>query len=194
MAVPRAAQRNHHSARLASLVMASLRAGALISANAGHLDEVEVVQQADPGNPEEDVQPAQSGRDPEPLEQLDGEHQRTISLADIDGRNIALGRDHRTRLPLPWHAAMAPQFIYHPQTRPLLPARPHRLENISLSFYPGAKIGVIGPNGAGKSTLLRIMAGLDDGFTGEARLTPGFTVGYLPRSRSSIRARTSSAT
>ena len=53
------------------------------------------------------------------------------------------------------------------------------LEDISLSFYPGAKIGVIGPNGAGKSSLLRIMAGLDDGFTGEARLTPGFTVGYL---------------
>src|SRR4051812_994360 len=55
------------------------------------------------------------------------------------------------------------------------------LENISLSFYPGAKIGVIGPNGAGKSSLLRIMAGLDDGFTGEARLTPGFTVGFLPQ-------------
>ena len=53
------------------------------------------------------------------------------------------------------------------------------LEDISLSFYPGAKIGVIGSNGAGKSSLLRIMAGLDDGFTGEARLTPGFTVGYL---------------
>ena len=53
------------------------------------------------------------------------------------------------------------------------------LEDISISFYPGAKIGVIGPNGAGKSSLLRIMAGLDDGFIGEARLTPGFTVGYL---------------
>src|SRR4029079_5490096 len=53
------------------------------------------------------------------------------------------------------------------------------LEDISLSFYPGAKIGVIGPNGAGKSSLLRIMAGLDDGFTGDARLTPGFSVGYL---------------
>jgi ATP-binding cassette ChvD family protein len=53
------------------------------------------------------------------------------------------------------------------------------LADISLSFYPGAKIGVIGPNGAGKSSLLRIMAGLDDGFSGEARLTPGFTVGYL---------------
>src|SRR4249920_449512 len=53
------------------------------------------------------------------------------------------------------------------------------LENISISFYPGAKIGVIGSNGAGKSSLLRIMAGLDDGFMGEARLTPGFSVGYL---------------
>jgi energy-dependent translational throttle protein EttA len=53
------------------------------------------------------------------------------------------------------------------------------LEDISLSFYPGAKIGVIGPNGAGKTSLLKIMAGLDDGFVGDARLTPGFTVGYL---------------
>ncbi len=50
------------------------------------------------------------------------------------------------------------------------------LEDISLSFYPGAKIGVIGPNGAGKSSLLKIMAGLDDRFTGEARLTPGAEV------------------
>ena len=53
------------------------------------------------------------------------------------------------------------------------------LKGINLSFYPGAKIGVIGANGSGKTSLLRIMAGLDDGYTGEARLTPGFTVGYL---------------
>ena len=53
------------------------------------------------------------------------------------------------------------------------------LEDISISFFPGAKIGVIGSNGAGKSSLLRIMAGLDDGFTGEARLTPGYSVGFL---------------
>ena len=53
------------------------------------------------------------------------------------------------------------------------------LRGINLSFYPGAKIGVIGSNGSGKSSLLQIMAGQDDGFTGEARLTPGFTVGYL---------------
>ena len=55
------------------------------------------------------------------------------------------------------------------------------LEDISLSFLPGAKIGVIGANGSGKSSLLRIMAGQDDGYTGEARLTPGFSVGYLPQ-------------
>jgi len=55
------------------------------------------------------------------------------------------------------------------------------LNDIWLSFYPGAKIGVLGRNGAGKSTLLRIMAGLDKEFDGEARLTDGFTCGYLPQ-------------
>ena len=75
---------------------------------------------------------------------------------------------------------MAPEFIFttYRLARHYPPDRTV-LENISLSFYPGAKIGVIGANGAGKSSLLRIMAGLDDGFSGEARLTPGFTVGYL---------------
>ena len=53
------------------------------------------------------------------------------------------------------------------------------LSDISLSFFHGAKIGVIGPNGSGKSSLLRIMAGIDDGFDGEARLSEGFTVGLL---------------
>ena len=53
------------------------------------------------------------------------------------------------------------------------------LADISLSFYPGAKIGVLGANGSGKSSLLKIMAGLDDGYSGEARLTPGFSVGLL---------------
>ncbi len=77
---------------------------------------------------------------------------------------------------------MAHEFIYtcYRLSRHYPPDRTV-LENISLSFYPGAKIGVIGPNGSGKSSLLRIMAGLDDGYTGEARLTPGFTVGYLPQ-------------
>ncbi|MEE9416370.1 MAG: energy-dependent translational throttle protein EttA [Acidimicrobiales bacterium] len=53
------------------------------------------------------------------------------------------------------------------------------LDNINLSFFPGAKIGVIGPNGAGKSSILRIMAGVDTDFIGEAKLTDGFTVGML---------------
>jgi ATPase subunit of ABC transporter with duplicated ATPase domains len=75
---------------------------------------------------------------------------------------------------------MAAQFIYtcYKLARHYPPDRTV-LENISLSFYPGAKIGVIGANGSGKSSLLKIMAGVDDGYTGEARLTPGFTVGYL---------------
>jgi ATP-binding cassette ChvD family protein len=75
---------------------------------------------------------------------------------------------------------MSAQFIFtmykvgrfHPPDRQVL-------DDITLSFYPGAKIGVLGANGSGKSSLLRIMAGVDDGFTGEARLTHGFTVGLL---------------
>jgi ATP-binding cassette ChvD family protein len=77
-------------------------------------------------------------------------------------------------------AVMAHEFIYtcYKLARHYPPDRTV-LENISLSFYPGAKIGVLGSNGAGKSSLLKIMAGLDDGYSGEARLTPGFSVGYL---------------
>ncbi len=53
------------------------------------------------------------------------------------------------------------------------------LDDVSMSFYPGAKIGVVGPNGAGKSTILKIMAGIDTPSNGEARLSPGYTVGIL---------------
>ncbi len=75
---------------------------------------------------------------------------------------------------------MAPQFIYTMRDlRRFYPPDREVLKGINLSFYPGAKIGVIGSNGSGKSSLLRIMAGEDDGFSGEARLTPGFTVGFL---------------
>jgi ATP-binding cassette ChvD family protein len=75
---------------------------------------------------------------------------------------------------------MSTQYIFtmHKVDRFYPPDR-EVLKNISLSFYPGAKIGVIGSNGSGKSSLLRIMAGLDDGYSGEARLSPGFTVGLL---------------
>ncbi len=55
------------------------------------------------------------------------------------------------------------------------------LENVHLSFYPDAKIGILGPNGAGKSTLIKIMAGTDKEFTGEAWAAEGATVGYLPQ-------------
>jgi sulfate-transporting ATPase len=77
---------------------------------------------------------------------------------------------------------MAHEFIYQAyKLARHYPPDKTVLENISLSFYPGAKIGVLGSNGAGKSSLLKIMAGLDDGYSGEARLTAGFTVGYLPQ-------------
>src|SRR5690606_27491633 len=53
------------------------------------------------------------------------------------------------------------------------------LDDVTMSFYPGAKIGMVGPNGAGKSTILKIMAGLDQPSNGEAKLTPGYSVGIL---------------
>lgn len=75
---------------------------------------------------------------------------------------------------------MSAQFIFTMRDlRRFYPPDREVLKGINLSFYPTAKIGVIGSNGSGKSSLLRIMAGLDDAYTGEARLTPGFTVGYL---------------
>ncbi|MCB0969868.1 MAG: ATP-binding cassette domain-containing protein, partial [Ilumatobacter sp.] len=75
---------------------------------------------------------------------------------------------------------MGAQFIFtmH-RVGKFVPPDREVLKDISLSFYPGAKIGVIGANGSGKSSLLRIMAGIDEDHTGEARLTPGFTVGLL---------------
>src|SRR5438045_9619672 len=77
---------------------------------------------------------------------------------------------------------MAHEFIYtmqrvsrvHPPDRQVL-------TDISLAFFPGAKIGVLGANGAGKSSLLRIMAGVDDDFLGEARPADGIRIGYLPQ-------------
>lgn len=63
----------------------------------------------------------------------------------------------------------------------IVPPKRQILKDISLSFFPGAKIGVLGLNGAGKSTLLRIMAGIDNDIDGEARPQPGLKVGYLPQ-------------
>src|SRR6185436_1163252 len=75
---------------------------------------------------------------------------------------------------------MSSQYIFtmHRLTRRFPPDKTV-LENVSLSFFPGAKIGVLGYNGAGKSTVLRIMAGVDQEYLGEARLAPGASVGLL---------------
>ena len=74
------------------------------------------------------------------------------------------------------------QFVYtmH-RVGKVVPPKRHILKNISLSFFPGAKIGVLGLNGAGKSTLLRIMAGIDKDIEGEARPQPDIKIGYLPQ-------------
>jgi energy-dependent translational throttle protein EttA len=75
---------------------------------------------------------------------------------------------------------MARQFIYHMQgLSKTYPGNRKVLDNVNLSFYPDAKIGVLGVNGAGKSTLLRIMAGLDTEYNGEAWVADGARVGYL---------------
>ena len=77
---------------------------------------------------------------------------------------------------------MSGQFIYTMQgVSKIVPPKREILHDISLSFFPGAKIGVLGLNGAGKSTLLRIMAGIDSEIEGEARPAPGINIGYLPQ-------------
>ncbi len=76
---------------------------------------------------------------------------------------------------------MARQFIYHMSGLSKSYGNKKVLQDIHLSFYPDAKIGILGPNGAGKSTVLRIMAGLDSEYTGEAWLAEGATCGYLPQ-------------
>src|SRR5499426_2981895 len=77
---------------------------------------------------------------------------------------------------------MARQFVYHMQgLTKTYPGNRKVLENINLSFYPDAKIGVLGVNGSGKSTLLRIMAGIDTEFNGEAWVAEGARVGFLPQ-------------
>ena len=72
-----------------------------------------------------------------------------------------------------------PEFIYTMKKARKAVGDKVILDDVTMSFYPGAKIGVVGPNGAGKSTILKIMAGLDTPSNGEAFLTPGFTVGIL---------------
>ena len=92
---------------------------------------------------------------------------------------------HVQRTSAPGHVTgtvdgMPAQFIFTMRDlRRVHPPDKEVLRGIYISMFPGAKIGVLGANGSGKSSLLRIMAGEDDGYTGEARLTPGFSVGFL---------------
>ena len=72
-----------------------------------------------------------------------------------------------------------PEFIYQMHQARKAHGDKVILDDVTLSFYPGAKIGVVGPNGMGKSTLLKIMAGLEEVTNGEAQLTPGYSVGIL---------------
>src|SRR6476660_8903438 len=76
---------------------------------------------------------------------------------------------------------MSEQYIFTIERLTKAYGKREVLKNIWLAFYPGAKIGVIGSNGAGKSSLLRVMALEDKDFLGTARLTPGFTIGYVPQ-------------
>ena len=74
------------------------------------------------------------------------------------------------------------KFIYHMyRVQRIVPPKREILKNISLSFFPGAKIGVVGPNGSGKSSLLRIMAGVDQEYLGEAWAAKGTRIAYLPQ-------------
>ena len=87
------------------------------------------------------------------------------------------------------------QYIYttNSLSKVVSPKR-YILRDISLSFFPGAKIGVLGLNGSGKSTLLRIMADVEKEFDGEARPQPGINIGFLPRNRTSTPIRTCAGT
>src|SRR4029077_14993449 len=104
----------------------------------------------------------------------------SIGIAERDARaapcdNRALSHHIGSRI------AMA-QYVYTMnRVGKLIPPKRQILKDISLSFFPGAKIGVLGLNGAGKSTLLRIMAGVDREIEGEAVPMPGLKIGFLPQ-------------
>ena len=102
-----------------------------------------------------------------------------LNPSGLLGQLSALKR-HTHHLDARFFEHMARQFIYHMQGLSKTYAGGKKvLDNVHLSFYPDAKIGVLGPNGSGKSTLLRIMAGLDKEWNGEAWLAEGATCGYL---------------
>ena len=86
------------------------------------------------------------------------------------------------RPPCRYNSSAMPQIIYTmKKLGKIYPPDSQVFQDIWLSFYHGAKIGVLGANGAGKSTILKIMAGLDPNYSGEATLSAGYSVGYLPQ-------------
>src|SRR5579884_3972923 len=88
----------------------------------------------------------------------------------------------RSFAPRPFIDSVMAEYVYQMyRVGKIVPPKREILKDISLSFFPGAKIGVLGLNGAGKSTLLRIMAGVDTDFEGEAKAMPGISIGYLPQ-------------
>src|ERR1700734_3993679 len=106
----------------------------------------------------------------------DGASGRYISARFPRNERLCGGAEQEGR------ALMARQFVYHMQgLSKTYPGHRKVLENVNLSFYPDATIGVLGVNGSGKSTLLRIMAGLDTEYTGEGWVAEGARVGYLPQ-------------
>src|SRR5580704_9050331 len=121
------------------------------------------------------ARPAAAGSIAQPV-LADGPSGRYISARFPRNERLYGGAEQEGR------ALMARQFVYHMQgLSKTYPGHRKVLENVNLSFYPDAKIGVLGVNGSGKSTLLRIMAGLDTEYTGEGWVAEGARVGYLPQ-------------
>src|SRR5262249_5914744 len=101
-------------------------------------------------------------------------------LRPLPALAISPARPSRRDDPARTGAPMAAQYIFQMQgLSKTFPGGKKLFENIWLSFYPDAKIGVVGVNGSGKSTLMKIMAGIDGEFTGEARAADGTKMGYL---------------
>ena len=123
-----------------------------------------------------------SGRPPRPPGSIHPRAMDGCGGTTLEARSIA--RFFAARLGPRLHQLLdgiMAQYIYTMQkVGKVVPPKRFILRDISLSFFPGAKIGVLGLNGAGKSTLLRIMAGQDTEFDGEARPQNGIRVGYLP--------------
>jgi energy-dependent translational throttle protein EttA len=103
------------------------------------------------------------------------------AAAIIEGLHRGAGLLRARPAPLTFEGSMAQYVFTMNRVGKIVPPKRQILKDISLSFFPGAKIGVLGVNGSGKSTLLKIMAGLDNEIEGEATPMPGLKIGYLPQ-------------